>query len=213
MGAFLVRSDVIGAVTDAHAGRGGPALRAWEDGDAEALVRHHGDPQMRRWLATHLDSAEQARAWIAEQNRGREAGSRVAFAVVEVTPGADRAGTADGVDRAGAADGAGGGGVPGEPVGHVALTRTAGVVRVGYWTAASARGRGIASRALALAAAWASAAPDSPFTGDRLELVHAVGNDGSCRTALSGGFRAEGDLPAAPPERPRAMHLHVYDRG
>ncbi|MEU6975578.1 GNAT family N-acetyltransferase [Streptomyces sp. NPDC046371] len=167
-------------------------LRPWEDGDAETLVRHHGDPAMRRWLATHLDSVEQARAWIAEQRRGREAGSRAAFAVVEVADD----GTA-----------------PGEPVGHLALTAAAGAVRVGYWTAASARGRGIASGALALAAEWARDAPDSPFTGARLELVHATGNDASCRTAVSGGFRAEGDLPAAPPARPRAMHLHVHGHG
>ncbi|KKZ71365.1 hypothetical protein VO63_24330 [Streptomyces showdoensis] len=192
------------------------ALRTWEEGDAEVLVRHHGDPQMRRWLATHLDSVEQARAWIAEQNRGRAAGSRVAFAVVEAPDPADGAGGAGGAaDGAGGAGGAadGAGGAAGEPVGHLALTAAGGVVRVGYWTAASARGRGIASRALALAAAWASEAPDSPFVGRRLELLHAVGNEASCRTALAAGFRAEGELPADPPGRPRPMHLHVRDGG
>ncbi|WP_166982445.1 GNAT family N-acetyltransferase [Paramicrobacterium fandaimingii] len=57
-----------------------------------------------------------------------------------------------------------------------------------YWLAASARGQGIATRALATISAWA-------FTEQslhRLSLGHRVDNPASCRVATRAGFRAEG---------------------
>jgi GNAT superfamily N-acetyltransferase len=56
-----------------------------------------------------------------------------------------------------------------------------------YWLAGSARGRGLATRALAGAAAWAIA--DGLF---RLELGHRVNNVASCAVATRAGFAAEG---------------------
>ncbi|MFJ5136633.1 GNAT family N-acetyltransferase [Streptomyces sp. NPDC088707] len=161
-------------------------LRPWNHEDAEPLVRHHRDPQLRAWLATHLDTTRQARAWVDAQNAGWAAGTRAAFAIVEDTA---TGGTA--------------------PLGHIAVTgEGAAAVRVGYWTAPEARGRGIASRALTRVARWV-ADENSPFAGRTPELVHAVGNEGSCRTALACGFPLTTTLPAAPPARPRAQHLHT----
>ncbi len=161
-------------------------LRPWAYEDAEPLVRHHRDPHLRAWLATHLDTTRQARAWVYAQNAGWAAGARAAFAIVEDTATGRTA-----------------------PLGHIAVTREgAAAVRVGYWTAPEARGRGIASRALTRVARWVTD-EDSPFAGRTPELVHAVGNEGSCRTALACGFPLSGTLPAAPPARPRAQHLHT----
>ncbi|MFD3532968.1 GNAT family N-acetyltransferase [Streptomyces sp. NPDC058664] len=165
-------------------------LRPWTHEDARPLVRHHQDPQLRTWLATHLDTEREARAWVDAQNEGWAAGTRAAFAVVEST-------------SAGSAP----------ALGHIAVTATDAAdgtapVRLGYWTAAEARGRRVASRALLLVTAWA-ADGESPFAGRALELVHAVGNEGSCRTALACGFPLTRTLPAAPPGRPRAQHLHT----
>ncbi|MFB7586930.1 GNAT family N-acetyltransferase [Streptomyces sp. NPDC056169] len=163
-------------------------LRPWTDEDADVLVRHHADALLRSWLVTHLDTAGEARRWVADQRRGWAAGTRAAFAVVETGPAG-----------------------PSAPLGHIALTTTdagAAPVRAGYWTAAEARGRRIASRALTLVSRWA-VSEDSPFAGRALELVHAVGNEGSCRTALGCGFPLTGTLPADPPTRSRAQHLHT----
>ncbi|MFB7512196.1 GNAT family N-acetyltransferase [Streptomyces sp. NPDC056144] len=171
----------------------GLSLRPWAPEDADVLVRHHGDDQLRAWLATHLDTTAEAREWVDAQRRGWEAGTRAAFAVEETGPGPHAAG---------------------RPLGHIALTTTGAPpapVRIGYWTAAEARGRGIASRALGLVADWA-ARDDSPFAGRALELVHAVGNEGSCRTALGRGFPLTATLPADPPSRTRAQHLHTAVR-
>lgn len=161
-------------------------LRPWTYEDADVLVHHHADAQLRSWLVTHLDTVDEARAWVDAQRRGWEAGTRAAFAVVETGPTG-----------------------PSAPLGHIALGATgAGAVRAGYWTAAEARGRRIASRALTLVSRWA-AHDGGPFAGRPLELVHAVGNEGSCRTALGCGFPLSDTLPADPPRRPRAQHLHT----
>lgn len=57
-----------------------------------------------------------------------------------------------------------------------------------YWVAASQRGRGLASRALATAAALAFA----ELGLHRLELGHRTNNPASCAVASRAGFRAEG---------------------
>ena len=57
-----------------------------------------------------------------------------------------------------------------------------------YWVSAEARGRGLATLALASIADWA-------FTEQglhRLELGHRTNNEGSCRVATRAGFVAEG---------------------
>jgi RimJ/RimL family protein N-acetyltransferase len=60
--------------------------------------------------------------------------------------------------------------------------------QAGYWVAAPARGRGVASSALVAAARFA-------FGGlglGRVELFHAIENEASCRVALRAGFAFEG---------------------
>lgn len=78
---------------------------------------------------------------------------------------------------------------------------------VGYWTAAHARGRGVASRALDALSDWAFDTHGST----RLELRHQVDNVASCRVAEKADYRFESVLPATPPF-PLDGHLHVRDR-
>ncbi|MEU0111698.1 GNAT family N-acetyltransferase [Streptomyces sp. NPDC006251] len=174
--------------TDPTASAPALILRPWAPEDAVRLVELHRDPSLRRWLRTHLYDEVDATRWLAEQRRAWEAGTRFAFAVEQPgTPG------------------------PGGPlVGHVVLTRSipdAATAEVGYWTAAHARGVGVAPRSLRALTDWAfrTFASDGPT---RLELRHQVDNTASCRVADKSGYPLSGLLPAAPPAWPRSGHLH-----
>jgi RimJ/RimL family protein N-acetyltransferase len=96
-------------------------------------------------------------------------------------------------------------------VGHVVLKRPAPgspSAEVGYWTAAHARGRGVAPRALQALTDWAFTA----FADDgleRLELLHQVDNTASCRVAQKCRYELSALLPAAPPDFPLDGHLHT----
>lgn len=91
----------------------------------------------------------------------------------------------------------------GSVCGHVAVTpRDGGVAEVGYWTAAHARGRGVAAYALETVSQWALERVT------RLDLFHTVGNEASCRVAVKCGYVLRDLLPAAPPAFPALGHRH-----
>ncbi|MEU6921835.1 MULTISPECIES: GNAT family N-acetyltransferase [unclassified Streptomyces] len=160
-------------------------LRPWLAEDAPALIEAHRDPTMRAMLLTRITDEAEAEQWLREQRRGRKSGSRFGFAVVDRDHG-------------------------GALVGNVALKYPgpgSGSAEVGYWTAAPARGRGIAPLALGALGDWAFGA----FAGDgltRLELMHQVDNKASCRVAEKSGYGFAEVLPARPPW-PRDGHRHV----
>jgi RimJ/RimL family protein N-acetyltransferase len=170
------------------------ALRPWRPADAAALVGLYRDEALRRWTSVALDNEAGADRWVREHQRGWAEGDRFAFAVVET--------------------GAGAGAAEGQPLGHVVLkgvSRGAPSAEVGYWTAAPARGRAVAPRALSALTDWAFAT----FAADgltRLELVHQVDNAASCRVAQKCGYDLTAHLPAAPPEFPLDGHVHVRVR-
>ncbi|MFD9307296.1 GNAT family N-acetyltransferase [Streptomyces sp. NPDC060048] len=174
---------------DATPSAAGLVLRPWGEADAEALVEAHRDPAMRHWLTHHVDGVEDARRWLEEQRIGWENGNRCGFAVYEVP----REGSYDGALVAG-----------------VVLKRTGAdpdSTEVGYWTAAPARGRGVASRALEAVTAWAFEAFAAECL-ERIGLVHQVDNAASCRVAEKAGFAFDRILPATGPW-PLDGHRHV----
>ena len=61
---------------------------------------------------------------------------------------------------------------------------------IGYWTAAAARGRGVAAAAVDAACRWAF----ESLPVDRIEACHAVENTASGRVAEKAGFTYEGLL-------------------
>lgn len=162
----------------------GLTLRPWHDDDAAALITVVGDPLLERWTRVRAGDPGEARQWLEAQHAGRRTGSRFSFAVFDDA---------------------------GKLVGNVALKRpdpAADDAEVGYWTAASARGRGIAPRALGSLTRWAFAT----FPGvRRLRLLHQVDNIGSCRVAVKSGYAYEQTLAACHPY-PLEGHLHVCDR-
>lgn len=167
-------------------------LRPWDPADAADLVGLCQDPALRRWTNTPVDDEAGAVRWIQEQQRGRAAGHRFAFAIVE--------------SRATSPEG--------RLAGHMVLknvTPGGASAEVGYWTAAHARGRGVASSALRALTDWAF----TTFAGDglaRLELLHQVDNAASCGVAQKCGYELARLLPAAPPAFPGDGHLHVRTR-
>lgn len=136
-----------------------------------------------------MENEAEALQWVREQERGWTAGQRFCFAVLEADP--------DGVARRLAGSAVVKEVVPGKPS-----------AEVGYWTAARARGRGVAPRALEALTAWAF----DTFRADgleRLELLHQADNAASCRVAQKSGYAFDSFLPAHPPAFPRDGHLHI----
>ncbi len=169
----------------------GLRLRAWDsrsDADADAWLRGLSDPDFRRWNTPVklVEGIEDARESLRLRAEWDAEGRSVSFRVTDATSG----GT----------------------LGHIGvndiddLLRTA---RVGYWVLPEARGRGVATRALRLAARHAFA----ELGLYRLELGHALGHGASCRIAERCGFGYEGTLRGAMFEAGRHdafrdVHLH-----
>lgn len=148
-------------------------IRPWRDDDAHALVLRITDPL----VAAFLDQVPQpytladAAAWFQLVDERWQAGTMAAFAIeVEDTDG---------------------------PVGGVGVHffdgLDAGGGEVGYWVAADARGRGVATAATRLASAWAF---ESRPELARLQLRADVENAASNRVAEKAGFTREGILRA-----------------
>lgn len=161
-------------------------LRPWRTEDVPSLVEAHRDPVLRRWTGSAVEDHADAMRWVQAQERKWAAGERFGFAVLDPSAGASLVGNVVLKDV-----------TPGEPS-----------AEVGYWTAAYARGRGVAPRALEALTSWAF---DAFGTGglERLELLHQVDNAASCRVAEKSGYDFDRTLPPLPPGFPREGHLHV----
>ncbi|MFB4424041.1 GNAT family N-acetyltransferase [Streptomyces sp. QL37] len=160
-------------------------LRPWRRDDIPALLAAYDDPAMRRWLRTQVPDAEEAERWLTVQEEGWASGTRFSFAVT---------------DTAGR----------GDLVGNLALNRPgagAESAQAGYWTTASARGRGVAPRALGALTDWAFATLAEDGLR-RLDLFHGAGNEASCRVAGKAGFPLAELVPARPPRYPLGGHRH-----
>ncbi|MFJ9691665.1 GNAT family N-acetyltransferase [Kitasatospora sp. NPDC101183] len=170
----------------------GLLLRPFEEADLPALIEAHRDETLRHFTRRPVDDAESASRWLARQREGWAAGSRYSYAVLDAAV----------PDTAGA-----------ELLGNVALKcgPLPSVAEVGYWTAAPARGRGVAPRAVEVLTAWAF----ETFAAsglERIDLLHQVDNEASCRVAEKCGYRFEEVLSALPPDYPLDGHRHARKR-
>ena len=169
----------------------GVRLRLWDadsDADVATWLRGLTDPEFRRWNTPLRPVADvgTARESLRSKVRGAVEGTAASYCVTDA--------------------------VSGVALGHIGVNLINFVLssaRVGYWVLPEARGRGVATRALAVASRWAL----GELGLHRLELDHAVGHDASCRIAERCGFRYEGTLRGAMFEAGRHdafrdMHLH-----
>jgi RimJ/RimL family protein N-acetyltransferase len=164
-------------------------LRRWHRRDAPDLIDLYRDPVMRRSARNPIVTEQDGHRWLDVQREGWADGSRLSFAVLD--PGsASRSASV---------------------LGHVVLKEQAtgkDSAEIGYWTAAAARNRGVASQAVEMLTTWAFES-FSPQGLRRIDLLHQQGNLASCRVAQKSGYALTGVLPADPPAFPVDGHLHT----
>ncbi|MFC8733228.1 GNAT family N-acetyltransferase [Luteimicrobium sp. NPDC057192] len=158
-------------------------LRPWRDEDADAQLAGFADPVFRRFSdGVPLDRADVVKR-IRAVERQRAEGTAAYWAIDDAHDG--------------------------RLLGEVSLSgidHRQGRASVGYWLTASARGRGVATRAVRLAAR--SAFTDLGLA--RLELTCAPDNAASQAVAERSGFRREGLLRAHLPFKGGRRDSLVY---
>lgn len=188
----------------AAGGRPTLCLRPWRAADMPGLLAamareypgrglwSHPDvdvPGPQRWTGPR-DEAEAA-LWLSGQEHGWDNGDWLTFAVLDA-----EAGTV---------------------TGHVGLKNrdggqvgTGGQGEIGFWTAADARGRGIAPAAVRAVTGWAFST-FGPHGLPRIMLVHDIDNPASCRVAAKSGYPFLEDSPANPPYWLTDGHIHLAE--
>ncbi|MEU9190632.1 GNAT family N-acetyltransferase [Streptomyces sp. NPDC048484] len=167
-------------------------LRPWDPDaleDVQAWLRGCADPEFQRWNTPlrPVDNVSDAQESLRARAKAAQDAVGASFCVTDATNGV--------------------------PLGHIGVNEIDHVVRVarvGYWVLPDARGRQVATRALALASRWAF----EELGLHRLELAHALGHEASCRVADRCGFPYEGTLRGAMFETGRLdafrdAHLHA----
>jgi RimJ/RimL family protein N-acetyltransferase len=163
----------------------GLTLRPWRPSDAGAVVTAYRDPDISYWHRRGVGSEDEARELIAGWNRSWLAETAGCWAVA--------------------------GGDPDEVLGRVTVrdvNLAGGHGEIGYWVLPTARGGGIAARAVREASRWAL----DDLGLHRLQLGHSVANPASCRVADKAGFSLEGTLRSALLHRDGWHDLHLHAR-
>jgi len=148
---------------------GALVLRPWRLEDVPRVAEICTDPEIARWTRVPSPYTERhARAWIEQTVRDWDSGEgEAAFAVTDASNS--------------------------EVVGAIGLRVHEDYAlqgSIGYWVAADARGRGVATGALRLVSRWGLRELGLP----RVQLVTDPGNKASQRVAERAGFRREGLL-------------------
>jgi RimJ/RimL family protein N-acetyltransferase len=133
----------------------------------DGLIAAAADPLIALWNPLATADRGDALAWLESRDGGWDRGAGASFAALAATDGA--------------------------LLGSVTLRwadRADGLAMIGYWTLPTARGRGVATRATRAVTSWAFRTADAR----RIEIVHAVGNEASCRVAQRCGYLPEGTL-------------------
>lgn len=159
------------------------SLAPFEASDAPAVLEAFGDPDIQRWHFRRFDDLDEAEAWIGAAHEGWRTETAATWAIRSATA---------------------------TVLGRISLYPglEAGYGEISYWILPSARGRGVATRALRTLARWAHA----DVGLHRLEVQHSVHNRESCGVAEKAGFRAEATRRSAllHADSWHDMHLHSH---
>ena len=162
-------------------------LRPWSPSDASFLAEASRDPAIERYNGPLPDSLVDAisiierieGSWRSFEDEGDATG--VAFAIVDAASG--------------------------DPVGMCGIDgwSSTDVVQFGYWLAAGARGRGLATRAVTLMTGWLL-----ELGAARVFLTIQAENAASAAVARRAGFRYEGTLRAYGVWQGRRQDVEVF---
>jgi RimJ/RimL family protein N-acetyltransferase len=162
-------------------------LRPKRPQDAEAITAACQDPEIPRWtLVPSPYTLADAEHFIAVSEQEAAAGTTVNLLAVDASDDT--------------------------LLGSFALMeidRERGFAEIGYWVAAGARGRGIATRATRLLADWAR----GELGLTRIEILPHKDNEPSRRVAEKAGFRDTGALARLPrgPEEEPVFAVYVWE--
>ncbi len=160
-------------------------LRPWRERDVPAIVLAYSDPVMQRFSwRTGPYTETDARDFLAEQEEARLRGDELNFALAEPQDQDVVLGAAT--------------------LSEVRLDQ--GCAAVGYWLSPGARGRGAATQAVRLLAAWAFA----ELGIARLELTCGPDNAASQQVADRCGFSREGVLRSHVPFKGARRDSVIY---
>jgi RimJ/RimL family protein N-acetyltransferase len=143
------------------------ALRPWRDADVAEKARLFADEETQRFSWAESDAYTEADAWASHvaHQRAWEEGTGAEFACTEAHDDEAIVGGASVYD----------------------IERGQGRASAGYWVAAHARGRGIATHAVLLLARWAF----DELGIARLQITCGPDNAASQRVAAKAGFTRE----------------------
>ena len=142
-------------------------LRPWRADDAATVRAAFACPDIQRWHVRRMDSDDEARAWTAGWATRWADETDASWAIVDERDD--------------------------QPVGQVGLRSVSLVeasAQLSYWVLPTARGTGIAARALRTLTRWTF----DVLGLNRLFLLHSTANLASCRVAGKAGFGVEGTL-------------------
>jgi len=144
-------------------------LRLKAEADVEAIVEATRDPLIAHYTRVpDENTAGDVRDWLRSSERERQAGAGLHVLITDE----------------------GGGGAVLGAVSLQGIDYEDRRAEIGYWIAAPARGRGVATRAVRLIAAHGFAV----LAVERISISAEVGNEPSCRVAERAGFKREAIL-------------------
>jgi RimJ/RimL family protein N-acetyltransferase len=159
-------------------------MRPWHADDVAAVLEAFGDTDVQRWHVLRIDDDAEALAWVAQWARRWSDEEAASWAIV----GDD--------DQALGQIGLRGIDLP-EAKAHLS-----------YWVLPSARGRGLAGRAVEVLTEWSF----GTLGLHRLSIDHSVHNEQSCRVATKSGYPLEGVLRGSMLHADGWHDAHVHGR-